>query len=462
MTQTSAPGPREAPRSAHSARRLPAGWPLIALFVGYPLWWALGLGALAFWIFAVPMAAELVRRHRSTPGGLRLPPGSWAWALFLVWAALGVTLVGLTPEGMLPGGASPLGALFRVGSYLAVTVLLLYVGNLSRSELPDGRIAALLGWLGIVTVAGGLLGTFAPAFAFTSPVELLLPEPLPEGSYVQALLHPASAQIMEVLGYESPRPAAPWEYTNSWGNNLSLLLIWLVVGWICLGATAQRWVAGAALALAAVPAVYSLNRGLWIGVGLSLAFLLYHLVRHRRLFTAALCSLLAAGAASAVLLSPLADILSARAENPHSNPGRAAASISAIEAANSSPVVGWGSTRDALGSNASIAIGTSPDCPQCGNPTIGNNGQLWLLLISHGWAGTALFLFFFAAAVWRHRRDTSPVGLGALLTILLLFWYMFVYTALIAPLAITMIAVALLWRRAQAGSSEPTAPEVTR
>lgn len=55
-------------------------------------------------------------------------------------------------------------------------------------------------------------------------------------------------------------------------------------------------------------------------------------------------------------------------------------------------------------------------------------------------------LAFFAHVVWRYRRAATLEGRGALLTVLLLFWYMFFYVALMSPLAVTMVAVALLWR----------------
>jgi hypothetical protein len=44
--------------------RLPTAWPLIALFVLYPLWWALGVSSFVFVIFAVPMLVQLRRRGR--------------------------------------------------------------------------------------------------------------------------------------------------------------------------------------------------------------------------------------------------------------------------------------------------------------------------------------------------------------------------------------------------------------
>ncbi|MBB6173499.1 O-antigen ligase [Nocardiopsis mwathae] len=453
-----APRPPSGPAQAQVCPRpgaLAPGWPLIWLLAGFPLWWALGIGYFAFWVFAVPMAVELVRRHRGP--GLRLPPGFGLWALFLLWAVAGLALIGAVPPGTLADSGGLLGALARVISYLSVTVILLYVGNLSRRELPDLVVARALGWLCLATVAGGLLGMLAPAFEFTSPMELLLPGPIAADEYVRALVHPEAAQIMNVLGYESARPKAPWEFTNTWGYMLSLLLIWLVIGWVRAGRGWRRWTGAVAVALAVAPVVTSLNRALWAGLALSVAFAVVVLARRGRVAAAGACVLLVAAALAAVVASPLMSTLRERADNPHSDGGRAATSAAAREAAAASPVLGWGTTRDMAGSSQSIAIGKSPECPACGNPTIGNNGQFWLLLISTGWVGTALFLGFFARVVWRYRRDVSLVGGGALLTILLLFWYMFFYVALTAPLAVCMIATALLWRRATEPGAVPAA-----
>ena len=66
-------------------------WPVTALTIGYPLWWALGLGALVFPIAAVPMAMGLRKlRH------INVPPWFGLWLLFdgglgHRWVAVGVT-----------------------------------------------------------------------------------------------------------------------------------------------------------------------------------------------------------------------------------------------------------------------------------------------------------------------------------------------------------------------------------
>lgn len=420
------------------------GRPLIWLLAGYPLWWALGMGQFAYWLFAVPMFAELVRRHRTV--GLRVPPWFWVWGLFLVWTLLGLALVPLTMPGTVPESGGFPGAILRAVNYLVLTVVMLYIGNLTERELPVRRVVWALAVLCLVTVAGGYLGMLAPRFEFTAPLEYLMPGSLASDPYMQTLIHPASAQVMDIFGYESARPKAPWEYTNIWGYMLSLLLVWLVLGWIVQRTGPVRWAALIVVVASVAPIVHSLNRALWAGLVLSVLFVAVQALRRGRVVPVLAGTVAMAFLTAGLFLSPLADVVRARADNPHSDDGRAATNSASVEAADLSPIVGWGTTRESLGSSDSIAVGPTAECPGCGQHVIGNAGQLWMTLIAGGWVGTALFVAFFALVAWRYRSATTLVGQGALLTVLLLFWYMFFYVALMSPLAVTMIAVALLWR----------------
>src|SRR4029079_17432944 len=120
-------------------------------------------------------------------------------------------------------------------------------------------------------IAGGVLGVVAGKFSFTSPVELLLPPHIRELGFVQSLVHPSAAQVMNMGGgMHATRPAAPWGYTNTWGNNLCLLIVWFVVAcWPLARERRPRLLGAACLAVAIVPVVHSLNRGLWIGLAVT-------------------------------------------------------------------------------------------------------------------------------------------------------------------------------------------------
>jgi hypothetical protein len=436
-----------APPAAPRRRLLGPGWPLAALIVLFPLWWAMGLMELIFPLLAIPMALQLSRRRP-----IRLPPGFLLWVLFLIWVLVGAFMLGVTPAGTLPGtaGGRLIGYSVKLVEFVSMTVILLYLGNLREHELPRLRAVRMLGIFFLVAVAGGLLGTIVPYFQFSSPLELLLPGGMRSNLYVQSLVHPAAAQVQDVLGYDAPRPKAPFDYTNSWGNNVVVLGIWFVVGWVVHGGTARRLAAGVLICVAAVPVVYSLNRGVWMGLGLAVAYVALRMALRGRPIVLLGAAGLAAVAVGVVLVSPLNQVIESRLENPRSNDIRASLNQQAVKVGLSSPVLGYGSTRTALGSPQSIAIGRSSSCLRCGNAVIGSTGQLWQSLVSYGYVGTGLYFGFFVFALWHYRRDGTAIGIAGSLVIVLTLFFSLFYNVLASPLALTMISIGLLWRNEQA------------
>jgi O-Antigen ligase len=431
--------------SADPSGRWRPGWPLTALFVGYPLWWLLGLGTLIVFVLAAVMAVHLFRRRP-----VRVPPGFGLWLLFLFWVLASTSMLGVNPPGTLAGEATDrlISVVFNLSGYIAVAIVMLYVGNLTEEEYPRAKLVRHLGGFFVVVVAGGLLGTYADTFAVTSPVEMLLPQSVAENAFVQSLVHPAAAQLQEVLGYTAGRPSAPFGYTNTWGYVFSLLLGWFAISWLGRPGI-RRWAGCVILGLGAIPIVHSLNRGVWIGLALTVVFAVIWLARNGNFL--ALAATVASIVVVAVLLvaSPLTDVVQARLDNPKSDGIRGFTTSVTLEVSQHSPVLGLGSTRRALGSSNSIVVGRSADCSNCGNPTIGSNGQLWLLLIAQGFVGAALYLGFFLRVMWAYRRDRTPLAAAALLSIGLPFLYMFLYNALVIPLLISFLAVGLLWRNDQ-------------
>jgi hypothetical protein len=421
--------------------------PVVGLCALYPLWWALGLGVLIFPIAAVPMAVSLLRRVIIRER-VRVPPGFGWWLLFLAAVALSATAIDSTAAGTLERGSDGrvTAIVFRFGMYLALTVLLLYVGNLPLARVPQATLVRLLGGLFVVTVAGGLLGVVAGSFEFTSPMERLLPHHVRAEGFVRSLVHPSAAQIMDVLGHASARPAAPWGYTNTWGNNLCLLIVWFVVACWPLARTPLARVAGTLiLAVAVVPVVQSLNRGLWLGLAVTVAYVAVRLaVRNRRWAVGMLAATLAGIAL--VGATPLGDTVGQRLEYGRSNAVRMFLVDRALDGLSESPVIGFGTTRDTAGGRTSITVGESPDCPRCGNFTVGGNGQLWQLLFAHGLVGTIGYLAFLAYGLWRFRHDSSAIGIAGSAALVASFAAMLWYNALVTPLAFLFFAYALLWR----------------
>jgi hypothetical protein len=431
---------------------LPA-WPVAGVLAFYPLWWALGLGVIIFALAAVPMLFLLLKR-RAAGRPLRLPPGFAWWAVFLIAVVVSMGALGADPVGTVSGHAAGRlpAVLYKLSMYVSLTVLLVYGGNLTDAELSRRRLVRLLGWLFVVTVLGGLLGMVAGNFAFTSPVEMLLPHGLRSMGFVQSLVHPYAAQIMDLVGGDKPRPAAPWGYTNTWGNNFCLLVGWLMVAAWQSGRTSRKVWATICLLVSIVPAVVSLNRGLWIGLGVLVLYVAARYVLAGRAWILGVLALATVALAVALAATPLGGVVSARMDNGKSNGVRSFLVDRALEGFTGSPIVGYGGTRNTVGGRNSITVGESEGCERCGNFTIGGNGQLWQLLYAHGLAGTVGYLGFFLYGLWRFRRDRSPIGVAASAALVTSFSAMLWYNSLVTPLAFMVLAYALLWRNAEAPS----------
>ncbi len=422
-------------------------WPVAALLIGYPVWWALGIADFIWILLAIPMLNRMLA-WRAFGRRIRLPPGFGIWLLFLICAAAGVVVLSLTAPGTVPSPVSHRVISYgdRTLGYLGVTVMLLYVGNLTERELPRRRLAWMLGVVAICTVAGGVAGMVMPHFQFSSPFLLVLPHSVQANTFIQASMHPGLSQVQNVLGTAKGRPKAPFDYTNIWGDCLTILLPWLVVGWWTKGSRRQRWIAAATIIVAIAPLLYSLNRGAWIGVAASVGYLAVRLAARGKMAMLAGLLTLVALVGVLILVTPLQATFAGRLANGKSDNLRSTLSALSIEDAVASPIIGYGDTRQERGSPTSIAIGPSPKCPSCGQLAVGSTGQLWLLLICNGFVGAAFYLGFFAYGCWYFWRDNTPYGIAGVLVLLLSFVYMFAYDAVGAPLGFTMLSYGLLWK----------------
>jgi hypothetical protein len=428
--------------------------------LGFPVFWVCGLGEFVWMIMAVPMAYRLWAR----PKRIRVPPFFGLWLAFLVWVIAGGLMIGEQLPGTLTTSGGFIGWGIRVANLLAATVVLLYVGNLSEDELPARKVIRMLGVLFCVTVAGGVLGILFGNVSFTSPFEMVLPHGIRANYYVHQLIHPGFAQVQDILGKTSPRPKAPFAYTNNWGNNLALLMIWFVVaGWVRGTRRARFWTA-VVLVIAAIPIIYSVNRGMWIGLGISLLFVAFQLASRGRMNLLAGIAGVATIAALLVTVTPLSSIVDARLSHGQSNAIRGNLNGAAFDAAVRSPIVGWGTTRSVLGSPTSIAIGKTSSCQTCGNAPIGSTGELWTLLIANGFVGAGLYFGFILLVAWRYRRNRTPEAVAARLILYLAPFYAIFYSAVPTALVITFISMALLWRTDRRLNAPPlavlTAPDV--
>ena len=457
-------GPKAPPPRRRSWFAREPAWPLVALLVPWPLWWALGLPSYIFVLLAIPMAYHMYLWKARYGRVIRMPPGFGLWLLYLVVMFFGVTMLHEDAPGTLPGGIfSHMVASWglRAVAYIAATIILLYAGNLTESEMPRKRLAWMLGLIAIYALVFGLAAVADPGFHFTSPLAKLVPSSIQQADVtISSALHPALTQKQTFGGVG--RPAAPFAYSNGWGNNLAITLPWLIVGWWVLGTRRQRKICGAILAVAIVPIVFSFDRGLWVGLVLAAGYMAVRLSAKNPKLLAGFIGLVLVGVA-VVALSPLMSLITARINKGSSNAGRTNQAVIALEGAKTSPILGYGDTRREQGGSNSIAVGKSANCPSCGNNSVGSHGQLWLLIFANGFLGAFFYFAFFGYGIWQFRRDKTPYGYAGILVLLLSFVFSTVYLAVGPTLTFMMLSYALLWRndtsrREELAASVPDGP----
>src|SRR3954451_1132941 len=235
--------------------QLPA-WPLFLLFAGFPLWWVAGFGAFAVVFVSVPMVVLMVQRQR-----IELPPAFWLWVGFVVWAC--AAALELTTYTRLIGFG------VRMCNYLGSSIVFVYVYN-ARERLTDRRVLRALVLFFAFVVFGGYLGMLFPHGSISTPAESLLPQNIARNEYVQALVHPSFAEVQQPYG--SPRvfyrPSAPFPYTNSWGCNVALLVPLMIAAVAMARRRRSRLALLALLAAACLPAFATLNRGMFLAIGI--------------------------------------------------------------------------------------------------------------------------------------------------------------------------------------------------
>ncbi len=393
-------------------------WPFTVMFVLFPVWWALGLAEAAWIPCAAIMVVYLVKR-----GGALVPRGFALWLLFLLLML--VSVIGIDTSGRL------IGFIYRALLYLTVTIVFVYLYN-ARTTISTRYVLGVLTIFWLVVIAGGYLGILMPEFSFRTPLGYVLPGSLQANDLVQEMVVRRATQYNpdSVFGFE-PRPAAPFLYTNGWGNVYSLLMPAVVAYAGYLRGTRRFWLIVLAIPVSLVPAVLTLNRGMFLGLGVAVlyaAFRLALLGRLRALFGLGVIGIV--GIAAALSLG-LADRLSERLTFSSSTEDRANLYVEAITRTLSSPLFGFGAPRPSQ----------TP-----GAPSVGTQGHVWTVLFSHGFPALIVFLltlvyFFFATA-----RVATTTSLALHTMQLVIIVEVFYYGVLPNGLMLSFIAAALALR----------------
>lgn len=365
------------------ATQLPA-WPLQAGLVGFPVWWLLGVVDLIWPAIALVMVGYLARARR-----VRLPRGMGLWFVFLVLVLCsGIMLSG--PGPLLVWG-------YRFVQYAAAGVVAIYVYN-ARARLTNGVIVGGLVALWVTTVAGGYLGVLMPEVAFRTPASYLVPEGILDNDLVNHMVIRRFAQFNPESYFEvPPRPSAPYLYTNNWGQAFSVLTPFVLAAMV-LWRRRRAWLLAVALPIGLYPAFLTLNRGMFIGLALAGTYIAIR--QAARGNARALLGIAATGviAASIYTVLPTEELLAQRLEASSTTEDRASLYRQSLASITESPVFGFGAPQE-------------PDDP--GLPPVGTQGQLWMVLVSHGPLALLCFVGWIFMAWARSLRRTELVPMVA-------------------------------------------------
>ena len=350
-------------------------------------------------------------------------------------------------------GAGPIiGFTYRYLIYASSTVLFVYVYN-ARRQLSSRYVFGLLTSLWLVTVVGGYLGVLDPSGLVRTPMAYVV--------QIVKVVQPASATLLnnELITHMvvrrfsqfnagsffalAPRPAAPFRFTNNWGNVYSVLLP-IVVAYTLQSRGLRRWLLWIALPVSAVPAFLTLNRGMFLGIGLAMVYVAWRLLLMRR--PAAVAWILVAGVVGAVLFNvlPVQERLNARLGFEGSSTStRASLYHQSLESVPASPFFGFGVPQEG---------DTSTSAP------VGTQGQVWMILVSHGPMALLASLSWLLIAIVQSRRRRDVAGLAAHTSLLVGTVELFYYGVLPYGLPLMMVAAAIALRPADVdeGPSVPS------
>jgi len=404
--------------------QVPAGWPFLAILVLFPLWYVLGLGAFIWIILAAPIFVHLIMART-----WRVPRGFIIWLLFLVWVGLSAIQISHSANWLTYG--------YRTASYLAATLVFIYLVNTDEKDLSTRRVINALTIFWVVIVAGGYLALAFPHFSFATPTGKLLGH-LGSNRLLISLVHPSLSQAqalggVSAIGHAITRPAAPFAYTNWWGANYALLLPFVVLAMRWARSRLVRVSLAGLLLVSLVPFIVSVNRGAWLSVVVGGLYAWVRLAARRRGRAAMGMFALLLVVGVAVLATPLRGVVQARIGHEGSASLRLSLYQQSGQGALRSPVVGYGVPLPQPVSKYTL-------------PNVGTQGQVWLVLVSVGIPGTVFFLVWLLYLFWASRSAADPVSFTVHVAILIALVQLPFYGWMPTEMFLLMATAALIWR----------------
>lgn len=361
---------------------LPA-WPLDLLLFGFPLSWVLGLAPFLPIVLAGVMLALLLQRRRWT-----VLPGVLPWFAFCAWIVLAAT--------MLDSPLRLVGYSFRFANVLAVGIALLYVCN-ARERVSARRVLGGLTVVWFMVVLGGYLGLLFPEVRIETPTASVLPGVLTDNDYVVDLVRPPLAEVQRPWGAPEPfvRPSAPFPYANGWGAAVALFTPVAVALALLTQSRTVRAAVVLGVGALAIPALASLNRGMFLGLLAGVASVVVRLAFRGRYLAFVVSGAMATLGGAVLIQAGLLTRIAERQLVSDTTSGRAGIYRETFQRTLDSPLLGHGSPLPAY--EGTISIGTQ--------------GHVWMVMFSYGFVGLALFLLFLVGGTWRTRSAPGTVGL---------------------------------------------------
>lgn len=422
-----------------SGHTLPQQWRPYLIFGLLPAWWALGLAFFQWPLITFPMIYPLARIGRH----IRMPRRFGIWLLFIAW-----TLVSATE---LRSGSRALAFVWRDSFYVSSTLLFLVIYNSSERRLPTRAVVNGLAAYWVTIVVGGWLGVLFPTVSLASPAQHIFPGSLLHNTYFYAHVHLQLAQVQHFLGFREGRPQALFAYTNAWGSTFAMTTPFAIGA---IGATrnlAWRRILKLTMAAAVVPAVFSLDRGMWLSLGIGIVYAAFRLGARREGRVALRIVTVVMVLGLVVAISPLGTLVSGRFSHKTGDTSRLARDVAAQSQVAANPIVGYGSPNQAVATTHT-------------QKSVGTESEVFLLLYSHGVPGLflmALWLGYVLIRSGRIRDGDSQLNIW-IHTALLVACVQAPYYELTERMPIMFAAAALLTRRIAQYEMTPDRPRRRR
>ncbi|WP_244945436.1 O-antigen ligase family protein [Couchioplanes caeruleus] len=359
-------------------------WPLTMMFAFLPVWWGLGV-----WYFVWPFFGVILLALLTTRGDVRLPTGTWLWFILLGIIAISATRLERVTSLFVYG--------LRLGHLFTGLMVGIYVYNVARDRASWAKIANPLAMFWLAMVALGWFGVLAPKFSMPSPFEMVLPGSMQSERFITDVSHLDSTEFNKLSANPIYRPAAPYPYTNNWGTAYCFLVPFVMAYLTSVRRGKMRILLMGSLPLSIVPAFLTLNRGMFIGLGAGVLYLLgREIVKGRVRLLVPVTAILFAGWV-VTLFIPVVDLITNRTSTTDTTSDRFDLYVQTWAAVMRSPLLGFGQP-------------SSVDTTHAAEP-LGTQGMIWMLIYSHGIPATVCFYLLLAILARRLAAAVTPAGL---------------------------------------------------